>query len=63
MEEFIQGKHFSITDLKDVSTIIYQIFKTEKEFLKDSTVLTKPVQEKWAAQVLGLLSVVILFIC
>lgn len=31
-----QGKHFSITDPKDVSTIIYQINKTDKEFLKDS---------------------------
>lgn len=32
----MQGKHFSITDPKDVSTVIYQINKTEKEFLKDS---------------------------
>ena len=31
-----QGKHFSITDPKDVNTVIYQINKTEKEFLKDS---------------------------
>lgn len=31
-----QGKHFSITDPKDVSTVIYQINKTDKEFLKDS---------------------------
>ena len=31
-----QGKHFSITDPKDVSTVIYQINKTEKEFLKES---------------------------
>ena len=31
-----QGKHFSITDPKDVSTVIYKINKTEKEFLKDS---------------------------
>ena len=31
-----QGKHFSITDPKDVNTIIYKINKTEKEFLKDS---------------------------
>lgn len=36
MSENLQGKHFSITDPKDVSTIIYQINKTEKEFLKDS---------------------------
>ena len=34
--ENLEGKHFSITDPKDVSTVIYQIFKTEKEFLKDS---------------------------
>ena len=31
-----QGKHFSITDPKGVNTVIYQINKTEKEFLKDS---------------------------
>ena len=34
--ENLQGKHFSITDPKDVNTVIYQINKTEKEFLKDS---------------------------
>ena len=31
-----QGKHFSITDPKGVSTVIYQINQTEKQFLKDS---------------------------
>ena len=31
-----QGKHFSITDPKNVNTVIYQINKTEKELLKDS---------------------------
>ncbi len=31
-----EGKHFSITDPKDVNTVIYQINKTEKEFLRDS---------------------------
>lgn len=31
-----QGKHFSITDPKDVNTVIYQINKTEKEYLKES---------------------------
>ncbi len=31
----MQGKHFSITDPKGVKTVIYQINKTEKEFLKD----------------------------
>lgn len=30
-----QGKHFSITDPKDVNTVIYQINKTGKEFLED----------------------------
>lgn len=35
-----QGKHFSITDPKDVNTVIYQINKTEKEFLKDSPKFT-----------------------
>ena len=28
-----QGKHFSITDPKDVNTVIYRINETEKEFL------------------------------
>ena len=32
----LEGKHFSITDPKDVNTIIYRINETEKEFLKDS---------------------------
>lgn len=31
--ESIQGKHFSITDPKEVSTVIYQVNKTEKEYL------------------------------
>ena len=31
-----QGKHFSITDPNGVNTVIYQVNKTEKEFLKDS---------------------------
>ena len=30
--EMWQGKHFSITDPKEVKTVIYQINKTEKEF-------------------------------
>ena len=36
MEEFLQGKHFSITDPQNVNTVIYQIKETEKEYLKDS---------------------------
>lgn len=40
MMETWQGKHFSITDPKGVSTVIYQINKTEKEFLKDSPYYT-----------------------
>lgn len=32
----LEGKHFSITDPKDVNTVIYQIFRTEKEYRKDS---------------------------
>lgn len=35
-EELLQGKHFSITDPKDINTVIYRINETEKEFLKDS---------------------------
>lgn len=34
--EMWQGKHFSITDPQGVNTVIYQINKTQKEFLKDS---------------------------
>ena len=36
MEEFIQGKHFSITDPQNVNTVIYQVNKTEKEMAKNS---------------------------
>ena len=31
--ESLQGKHFSITEAKNVNTIIYQINKTKKEYL------------------------------
>ncbi len=31
-----QGKHFSITDPKGVNTVIYQVNRTEKEFIKES---------------------------
>ena len=31
----LPGKHFSITDPKGVNTVIYQINKTKKEFLKE----------------------------
>ncbi len=34
--ESLQGRHFSITDPKDVNTVIYRVNKTEKEYLKDS---------------------------
>ena len=33
-EENFQGKYFSITDPKNVSTVIYQVNRTEKEFAK-----------------------------
>ena len=29
--ESLQGKHFSITDKKDVNTVIYQVNKTDKQ--------------------------------
>ena len=32
----VQGKYFSITDPKGINTVIYQINRTEKEFLKTS---------------------------
>ena len=34
LEDFLQGKHFSITDQQGVSTVIYQLNKTEKEIAK-----------------------------
>ena len=39
MEE-IFGKHFSITEPKAVSTVIYKVNKTEKEFLDESPKFT-----------------------
>lgn len=38
--EIWQGKQFSITDPKDVSTVIYQVSKTEKEMAKNAPKLT-----------------------
>lgn len=36
VEENLQGKYFSITDPQNVNTVIYQVNKTEKEYLKTS---------------------------
>jgi len=36
----LQGKHFSITDPKDVKTVIYQIVETKKEYLNNSPKFT-----------------------
>ena len=33
--DMLQGKHFSITDPKGVNTVIYQVNKTKKEYLKE----------------------------
>ena len=33
--EITQGKHFSITDPQGINTVIYQINKTEKEYLNE----------------------------
>ena len=41
----LEGKHFSITDPKDVSTVIYKVNKTEKEF-KNSPKFTVERLEK-----------------
>ena len=30
-----QGKHFSITDPKGVNTVIYEVYETNKEYLKE----------------------------
>jgi len=34
--ENMQGKHFSITDPQNVNTVIYQVNKTEKQYLENS---------------------------
>ena len=41
----LEGKHFSITDPRDVNTVIYKVNKTEKEF-KDSPKYTVERLEK-----------------
>ena len=38
--ESLQGKHFSITDPKDVNTVIYEVNETEKELKKDGPKFT-----------------------
>lgn len=40
MDDFLKGKHFSITDPENVSTVIYQVNKTEKELAKNSPKFT-----------------------
>lgn len=35
-----EGKHFSITDPKDINTVVYQINETEKEYQKNSPKFT-----------------------
>lgn len=42
----LEGKHFSITDPKDVNTVIYKVNKTEKEFEKNSPKYTVERLEK-----------------
>ena len=34
MEQIIKGKHFSITDPQGVKTVIYEVNKTEKEYIQ-----------------------------
>ena len=31
--DYVQGKHFSITDPEGVNTVIYEVYKTKKEYL------------------------------
>jgi len=33
--DILQGKHFSITDPEGINTVIYQVNKTKKEYLKE----------------------------
>lgn len=37
VEDFSHGKYFSITDPKEVNTVIYKVNKTAKEFLRTSS--------------------------
>ena len=34
-QDFLQGKHFSITDPQGVNTVIYEVNKTEKDLAKN----------------------------
>lgn len=36
--ENVQGRHFSITDPKDVNTVIYEVVETDKKELADSSI-------------------------
>ncbi len=47
VEENLQGKYFSITDPQNVNTVIYQVNKTEKEYLKTSPRYTIERLEYW----------------
>lgn len=38
--EYLQGKHFSITDPENVNTVIYEVNETEKEFQKSGPKFT-----------------------
>ena len=42
--ENVQGKHFSITDPKGVNTVIYQVYKTKKEFLKEYPIYSRKIR-------------------
>ena len=35
MNSVQEGKHFSITDPQGIKTVIYQVYKTKKEYLKE----------------------------
>ena len=37
MNSVQEGKHFSITDPQGIKTVIYQVYKTKKEYLKIQT--------------------------
>lgn len=39
-EDNLQGKYFSITDPKNINTVIYQVNRTEKEYLKSAPKFT-----------------------
>ena len=50
MDDWIQGKHFSITDAKDVNTVIYQVNEENK---KDSNFKFSIERLEYTEEIIG----------